>query len=265
MTRYHGGKQRQASHIATVIAPYLRDTYCEPFCGMLSVFSELCDTVQCMPQTCLIGDAALPVVAMWDRAASQQWVPPTRISLQQWHDIKVGDDQALKGYVGHQFSYGGVYFASATGTLDTIDTSDTTHRKNTSHRASQRVVRIGNQLAATRARIQHGHYTQFDNELTDSVIYRDPPYGNTQCRYVNGDDRVSRAAATQFDTDAFWHWARTMSLPPHNNALFVSEYTAPHDFACILDTQHQPRSQRGRTAHGTDKLYLHRAHFEPAL
>ena len=56
-------------------------------------------------------------------------------------------------------------------------------------------------------------------DITDSVIYCDPPYQGTT-KYK--DD---------FDHDEFWNWCRKMN--GKGNKIYVSEYHAPDDFKCI--------------------------------
>ena len=59
-------------------------------------------------------------------------------------------------------------------------------------------------------------YREYAHEEGD-VVYCDPPYANTD-HYKAGD----------FDSAAFWEWARTRDYP-----VYVSEYSAPDDFVSI--------------------------------
>ena len=56
----------------------------------------------------------------------------------------------------------------------------------------------------------------------NSLIYCDPPYWDTD-GYI--DD---------FDHEAFWAWCREKSDEGHT--VFVSEYQAPDDFICVMET-----------------------------
>jgi 16S rRNA G966 N2-methylase RsmD len=56
-----------------------------------------------------------------------------------------------------------------------------------------------------------------------SVIYCDPPYAGT-AEYKDG----------VFDSIAFWQWCREQKSP-----VFVSEYSAPADFAIVAEFEHR--------------------------
>lgn len=60
--------------------------------------------------------------------------------------------------------------------------------------------------------ISYAYYEYRDGD----VVYCDPPYKNTKGYEV------------EFDTDAFWEWARTRDYP-----VYVSEYQAPSDFVSV--------------------------------
>ena len=63
---------------------------------------------------------------------------------------------------------------------------------------------------------------------SNSVIYCDPPYNNTEpldYKVLYQGKRIDK-----FDTDEFWHTMREWSK---NNKVFISEYDAPDDFECV--------------------------------
>jgi hypothetical protein len=63
------------------------------------------------------------------------------------------------------------------------------------------------------------HQSFFDIDVTDKVIYCDPPYANTT-KFTTG----------QFDINAFWNHVRHLAK---SNMVFISEHAAPNDFDCI--------------------------------
>lgn len=73
------------------------------------------------------------------------------------------------------------------------------------------------------------HLNIFCNDYTKikiksgSVIYCDPPYAGT-AEYKDG----------AFDSIAFWQWCREQKSP-----VFVSEYSAPADFAIVAEFEHR--------------------------
>lgn len=74
------------------------------------------------------------------------------------------------------------------------------------------------------------------------VVYCDPPYKNT-----NG-------YGIEFNSDAFWEWARTREYP-----VYVSEYQAPSDFVSIWRKEKRVLlSRESLTAPRTEHLFVHK-------
>ena len=225
MTSYHGGKQRIGLNLAEIIY-FLTNKlendnlitiqgYCEPFCGMLGVYQHIPILFKDnrVHLTYKAGDVNESVIKMW-QAAQKGWKPPTYVTQTEYDLLKNTPDSALKGYVGHQYSYGGQYFmgyAPAYG-----KTSDST-------RASKNVQQIATQL--NKVSFTTGNYTQFSN-LHNYIIYCDPPYQNTSQRYKS----------KSFDNEDFWNWCRQMA---QHNIVFVSSYNAPKDFIQIMSSAHK--------------------------
>lgn len=74
-------------------------------------------------------------------------------------------------------------------------------------------------LDLSKVEFTQSDYRQYEHKEGD-VVYCDVPYKDTHQRYQTA----------KFDTDAFWEWARTRNYP-----VYVSEYKAPDDFACIWE------------------------------
>lgn len=74
----------------------------------------------------------------------------------------------------------------------------------------------------------------------NSVIYCDPPYSGTT------------GYKDAFDSEAFWDWCRQMKAKGHQ--IYISEYNAPLDFACIW--QKDQNKNLGGTVQATvEKLF----------
>lgn len=58
-----------------------------------------------------------------------------------------------------------------------------------------------------------------------AIVYCDPPYSDT-AGYVVG----------AFNSQEFWDWARQVGK---TNPIYISEYTAPEDFKCVLEIDHR--------------------------
>ena len=220
MTAYHGGKQRIGKKIASIIHKESIDIseeegfqikgYCEPFSGMLGVFQHILELFKDHKPELeyKAGDTRDSVIMMW-KAAQQGWEPPSNVSEEEYNRLKNAPDSAMKGYVGHQYSFGGQYFKGYSPKYGkAIDSSP----------AVKRVVNIAKKVSNSRVSFSAKPYTQYTN-LKNYVIYCDPPYSNREQCYKGS-----------FDSEKFYEWCREMSK---NNIVFVSEYKAPDDFEKI--------------------------------
>lgn len=233
MTSYHGGKQRLGRTIADIIADHCPSAkgYCEPFCGMLGVYRHI--PARFGDCVYLAGDANGSVIKMWQKA-QKGWRPPTTCSENQFDELKrKSADSALKGYVGHQYSFGGQWFKGYAPKYG---------KTKCSAKASANVVQIARELGDVA--FSHGDYTQYSH-LKGFVIYCDPPYDSSHCIY-NAD----------FDADAFWDWCHEMAV---HNWVFVSNYKAPKGVKAIYTRNHKITGDRSRMKQGNlrvEKLYL---------
>ena len=90
----------------------------------------------------------------------------------------------------------------------------------------------------------HGCYQDLD--VTNALIYCDPPYANT-AGYKTGD----------FDSEAFFDWCRAQAAK--GNVVFVSEYNAPDDFVCLWQGEIKTNFASSRTAathNAVERLFM---------
>lgn len=74
------------------------------------------------------------------------------------------------------------------------------------------------------------------------VVYCDPPYNETD------------GYGIEFDSAAFWEWARTRNYP-----VYVSEYQAPEDFVSIWSREKRSLLCRtGLSKPVVEHLFLHK-------
>ncbi len=242
MTSYHGGKQRIGKALAEVIYDVATEVaedddfvikgYCEPFCGMLGVYQHIPDLFDDHKLKYKAGDTNESVIKMWN-AAQKGWKPPTTCDEVQYDRLKASKTpSAIKGFVGHQCSFGGIFFGGFIGR----------YGKSTSIVTSaDKVRRIASEVDGVS--FTHGSYTQF-SRLKGFIIYCDPPYAGTQCRY--GD---------RFDTDKFWNWCRKMSK---DNLVFVSEYSKPPgDAVEVYRSKSRPTKAFGKKTSGAEKMFMY--------
>ena len=241
MTSYHGGKQKIGKDIANAICNYITNDkgiekndirmnllqgYCEPFCGMLGVYRHVYKKLISLPIKIsyksdsfkfLAGDYNKSLILMWKKA-QKGWKPPIECSEDRYNRLKKRiKPSAEKGFIGHQYSYGGQYFKGYRGKYG---------NKGTYKKASKNVSDIAKLLKKVKFNkgivTAKGSYDQF-SKLKNFIIYCDPPYKDDKSSYYF-DEEHNRLS---FDHVSFWKWCLKMSK---NNIIFVSEYKCPYQF-----------------------------------
>lgn len=214
MTLYHGGKKKIGKEISDAIfdlydsipeklQPVVKG-YCEPFCGMLGVYSQILDEVseRRLKWSLLAGDNNASVIAMW-KAAKKGWSPPSSASSVLYERLKkTPGASAEKGYVGHLHAFRGKYFVGKW----------VKRTKNALRLNRERVLTIGKKLR--KVKFSSGSYTQY-SKLELYIIYCDPPYEQSS-QYKSSEGEYFR-----FDNEKFMEWAKKMGK---KNIVLVSEY-----------------------------------------
>lgn len=252
MTAYHGGKQRIGKKIAKIIYEESLDIedefnfiikgYCEPFCGMLGVYQHIPGLFEDHKPKLKYkaGDVNKSVIKMW-QAAQKGWKPPKKVSKKEFEKLKYDNKaSAIKGYVGHAYTYRGVFFDSYfKGAQSKITTNE------------KRVSKIAEEL--NNVSFSFGSYTRYSN-LKGYVIYCDPPYEGTMSKYYEG---TSDRKKLDFNHAEFWNWCRKMAK---DNVVFVSSYKAPKDFECIFSSSHKltgvSAGKNNNSKRRTEKLFI---------
>ena len=237
MSRYHGGKQRIGKEIAKIISEKAEETgreingYCEPFAGMLGVYQHIPKYFGESEMKYKAGDMNESVIKMWE-AVREGWVPPNSCSEERYNELQNDEaSSAEKGYIGHQFSFGGGNFKGYVGKYRGAQTTFKT--------VPNKISKIARDLQDVE--FSCGSYRQF-SDLENYIIYCDPPYANTRCKYSD-----------KFDSEEFWEWVRNMSK---TNVVFVSEYSAPTDFECIFENKKKIQTSSKRIPSGFEKLFM---------
>jgi len=219
MTAYHGGKQKIGKEIASVIYDIVSKTeskfkgYCEPFCGMCGVYQYIQDLFKDHQRmTYRASDINESLILMWQDAQSG-WLPPTSIfSVTEFDKLKGdGVSSSLKGFIGHMYSYRGIYFSSYfkhTGSKIAYSSN------RVSHLALNKMNKV---------KFHHGNYTRFSG-LKNHILYCDPPYSTTECRFYDEETNIRR-----FDNNKFYKWLEKMAK---TNLVFVSE-RADLPYKCV--------------------------------
>ena len=247
MTSYHGGKQRLGKKLAEIIVDTSLDIaedenweikgYCEPFCGMLGVYRHIpgfFEDEECYDLKYLAGDANGSVIKMW-QAAKKGWKPPKVCSEKKFNKLKKSKgDSAEKGYIGHQYSFGGQWFNCYAPKYG---------KTKNSSKASENVTQISKDLKDVK--FKKGSYIDLYSNLEGFVIYCDPPYDNSYSKYK-----------VEFDSKTFWKWCKKMS---EHNIIFVSNYKAPRGTELVYKTNYKlTGSKKHMTSNNkrVEKLYV---------
>lgn len=204
--RYFGSKQRIARKLAAFMQPEItrRGAYAEPFVGGAAVLSQIHAPLR------QANDINEHLIAMW-RALMAGWNPPTRLSESEYtsaRNLPIGDP--LVAFAGFGCSFGGKWFGgyARSGT------------RNYAMNARNSCLKKKKGLKGVEW--HSGDYRQF-HIYEGAVIYCDPPYAGT----------TQFSAAPAFDWLSFWDYVR--EAEKEGFCCFVSEYSAPPDFDCVLE------------------------------
>jgi DNA adenine methylase len=237
--RYMGSKRRIANQILPVILAGRKpgQTYVEPFCGG-------CNTLELVTGKRIAGDIHPELIAMY-KALQKGWLPPKRITEEEYKRIMINGSPELKGYAGFTHSFGGKY--------------GSTYRRNGGSKFGEstkglytNISYVGLQafkMVVEQVKLLNG--TKFYNcsyyELEipkQSIIYCDPPYEGTSTYEVK-----------KFYSSNFWIWVENMIAEGHT--VFVSEYKAPKHFKCVWEQEVKTHlnSHRGKAFTVVEKLF----------
>jgi hypothetical protein len=220
MTAYHGGKQRIGKEIANIIYKksmkisrlnnFKIKGYCEPFCGMLGVYQHIPrmfasqDSIETKKIKFKASDINESVIKMWKKV-QKGWLPKNKnITKEEYLKLKYRSPSAMKGFMGHQCSFGGKFFQHYVE-----------RRCKNFNNAIKNIKKISNEI--TKIKFSNKSYEQYKN-LKNYIIYCDPPYSEYSDYYDINYKRI------KFDSLKFWKWCLKMSK---NNLVFVSEYNYP--------------------------------------
>lgn len=246
MTSYHGGKQKIGKKLAEIIY-YISSSssipfkgYCEPFVGMCGVYQYIPEYFKKSNLSYKAGDQNKSLILMWDNVINKAWKPPTKIYTKEEYELLRSDSNssALKGFIGHAYSFGGQYFIGYRRSYS--NDNDSRFIK-----SAEKILEIGEKLK--NVKFKHGSYEQF-SKLKNYIIYCDPPY-QKDSRYYD-----EKGSLLKFDYDKFWNWCKTMAK---NNMVFVSEYKVPKDDKIkLVFSKPVINTKKGVKHKNNEKLYL---------
>lgn len=203
--QYMGSKARHAKELLPII---LKDRkpgqwYVEPFVGGANMIDKI-DGLR------IANDSHPHLISLLSAVASG-WVPPTNLSEDEYKSLKVNKAiDPITGFAGFLCSFGSKWFGGY------ARNKAGTNYARTGHNA---LIKQAPNLSGIEFRC--GSYLDLQVP-PNSIIYCDPPYAGTT-KYATG----------LFDHEVFWNWCRDKVLEGHT--VFVSEYNAPSDWACVWE------------------------------
>lgn len=210
---YVGSKSRLAKDIVPILQNIIYKNnikvYIEPFVGGANIIDKIiCDVKYGY-------DLHKGLIGIY-KAIQQGWIPPLNITEMDYNNAKKGlIDEPLKSYIGFNGSYATKYFGGfARGfKFDKITPRDIYNER--TRNFIEQIPKLQNTIFDVK------DFRILD--ITNSLIYCDPPYQNT-----------TEYSVKKFNHPVFWDWVRIMS---NKNIVITSEFTAPKDFVCLWEKE----------------------------
>lgn len=240
--RCYGGKHLNGKRIATIIRRIAREAkkkkktrvynYVEPFCGAGGVSKHLVKPLEKQGICPYLSDGCPDLVKLWEETSAETFKDPGKITRDQWYALKYAEPSAVRAIAGLAYAFSGVWFTSY---LDNAF-------KNDSYIYND-VMKTGKAMQG--ARIRHLDYKRaMDGINGRSIIYCDPPYVDTACRF-GSSFRFSHKEFNQTITK----WKR------QGHIVLVSETKCPRG-TVLFQTAMRNQMKRNKTRLYRDALFL---------
>ncbi len=205
--QYMGGKGRIASRLADVILSFKGEThtYIEPFIGGGFIFHKVAPHFDVA-----IGSDAMPDLVLLWQSVKNGWVPPQRVSREQYAELRHAEPSALRAFAGFGCSFGGKWFGGYASNKRGDDFAG----------AAGRGIEIKRQGFGDNTRIVLKDYRDHAPGH-GCLVYCDPPYAGT----------TPYSGAPSWDAEEFWRTAEKWSLA--GAVVLVSEYQAPEGWVPV--------------------------------
>lgn len=162
---------------------------------------------------------------------------PDELSEEEYLHIRNNKDEnkALTGFVGFGCSFAGKWFGGYARNRDNHNYCKGSKNSLMDKMSTMQDVKF----------VWRDYKTLNPNGL---LIYCDPPYKGT----------TKYTGTPEFSSEDFWNKMREWSI---NNDVYISEYSAPDDFECVLEipTRTNIRDKSGGVSERVDKLFTYKA------
>ena len=224
--KYMGSKRRIAKHILPImLAERQKDQYwVEPFVGGANIIDKVSGN--------RIGNDINKYLISLLKAVQSGWTPPTEISEEFYKEVKENKDkypEEVVGFVGFLCSFGGRWFEGYARDKTGCNYADRGNRSLLKQASNIKDVIF-----------ECGSYEEMVIP-NNSIIYCDPPYANT------------KSYLKKFDHEKFFEWCRAKRNEGHT--VFLSEYSAPEDFECILSIESTTFLNKNKRLKKVEKLF----------
>ncbi len=209
--RFSGGKSHLAGKIQTLLQWFpTKCTFVEPFVGGCNIAAGTHFT-----NGMILSDISIDLVTLY-QACLAGWVAPTTVTEAEYNYLRLTlEPSPLRTFVGYGCSFGGKWW----GGYARGQAANGGWRNNADEGSRRLEGKFSTLRKLNNVRFQRCDYSTY-NDLSDAVIYCDPPYLGTLAPGGQGD----------FSHVRFWEWVRIMS---DRNYVLVSEQTAPDDFVAV--------------------------------
>lgn len=234
--KYMGSKRRIKKDIVQILQKLIDEnditTYIEPFVGGCNII----DSIKCDKR---IGADNNEYLISLLQSLQRGYKPLDFISREEYYDIKLNKDSYQKEVValcGIFASYNGNWFRAYGGYSKTKTGKDRNFYE-------EGIKGLMKQLPnLMEIKFEKKDYLEYNN-LSNHLIYCDPPYENTDKTYKE----------KMFNHEEYWNWVRKMS---ESNIVICSEFNSPSDFVCIWEKEIQI-THPNQKKKSTEKLFIH--------
>lgn len=231
--KYMGSKRRIAKHLLPIMLQKAKEkniaTWVEPFVGGGNMIDKVPDSFA------RIGYDLNPhtICAMIDIRDKPEQLPDA-VTECGYKSLIGSEPESIKSWVRFNLSFGGKFDGGYAREKGSDETTFCGYGKRNALKQSPLIQGVD---------FICDSYENLDFE--SCLIYCDPPYQDTS-GYKTGD----------FDHDKFFDWCRNQAK---KNLVFVSEYSAPHDFKEVWRGEIKTNfaSTRAKATHNAiEKLFL---------
>lgn len=233
--KYMGSKSRIAKHIVPIIQKYIDENkitkYIEPFVGGANMIEH----INCEKKYGYDNNEYL--IEFW-KEIQNKWNPLETVEMSKEFYIKVKDNKdifpkhivALCGFCA---TYNAKWFGGYAGIVRTKIGTERNYYDEAVRNVLKQAKNIKDVIFDC---------IDFRNiDVSNAVIYCDPPYKNTT-KYKDN-----------FDHDEYWEWVRNMSK---KNIVLCSEYNAPNDFKCIWSKELTTTLDKNSRSKALERLFI---------